>query len=127
MRNIVLAAAAAVLLIPAGALADAHSEIVIADQHAGLAAGASDIATVHAHLHHALNCLVGSGGKGYDASQLNPCGNSGKGAIPDAADAAKKKALEAAAARAREGIASNDAAAAKKAASDVAGMLKKVE
>ena len=121
------AAAAALFAFPAAALADAHSEIVVAAQHAGLAAGSADISMVHAHLHHALNCLVGPGGNGFDASQLNPCANSGKGAIPDTSDAGKKAALEAAAATARKGIASNDAAAAKKDAFDVADMLKKAE
>ncbi len=65
--------AAAVLLFPAAAFADAHSEIVNATEHAGYAAAAADIAGVHAHLHHALNCLVGPGGNGFDAKELNPC------------------------------------------------------
>jgi len=73
----------AVLLVPGAALADGHSEIVLAEQHAGLAAGSGDIAMVHAHLHHTLNCLVGPGGAGFDANQMNPCANAGHGAIPD--------------------------------------------
>ncbi|MBV8976949.1 MAG: hypothetical protein JO261_10070 [Alphaproteobacteria bacterium] len=127
MRHLLFATAAAFVILPAAAFADAHSEIVVAEQHAGLGAAAGDIATVHAHLHHTLNCLVGAGGQGYDAGQMNPCANSGKGAIPDASDAHKKSALEAAAARTREGIASGDLAASQHAASDTAAMLKKAE
>jgi hypothetical protein len=64
-------------------LADASSETVTAATHAELAAGASDLNGVHMHLHHALNCLVGPGGRGFDPKELNPCAQSGKGAIPD--------------------------------------------
>jgi len=119
--------AAAALLFPTMALADAHSEIVNAAEHAGYAAAAPDIAGVHAHLHHALNCLVGPGGNGFDAKEINPCAQSGSGIIPDTADAAKKSAFEAAAAKAREGIADNNLATAKKTAGDLAAALKKEE
>jgi hypothetical protein len=58
---------------------------------------------------------------------MNPCAQAGKGAIPDTADAKKKAALEAAAAKAREGLADSDLAVAKKAAADTEAMLKKEE
>lgn len=118
-------AAAAALIAPGAALADAHSQVVTAAMHAGLAAGASDIDAVHTHLHHTLNCLVGPGGAGFDAKQINPCAQAGKGAIPDEADAANKAALEKAATAAEAGIAEKDLAAAKKDAADVQAMLKK--
>jgi len=127
-RSLLLGAAVAtVLIMPTAVLADAHSEIVNADEHAGYAAIASSMGEVQAHLHHALNCLVGPGGNGFDAKQMNPCAQSGKGAIPDTADAKKKAALEAAAAKAREALAETDMAKAKKAAGDVEAMLKKEE
>jgi len=127
-RNMLAGAAiAAALTLPCTAFADAHSEIVNAGMHAGFAAGSSDIAGVHAHLHHTLNCLVGPSGNGFDAKEMNPCAQAGNGAIPDSADAAKKTALEAAAAKARAGLAANDLAAAKKDASDAREMLKKEE
>jgi len=110
--------------LPTSAWADANSETVTAATHAQLAAGASDINTVHSHLHHALNCLVGPGGNGFDTKELNPCAQSGKGAIPDTADAAKKKSLEVAADQARTGIAIADLKAAQKAATEMAAMLK---
>ncbi len=127
-RNMFIGAAvAAALLLPATAFADAHSEIVNAGMHAGFAAGSPDIAGAHAHLHHTLNCLVGPGGSGFDAKEMNPCANAGKGAIPDTSDAAKKTALEAAAAKARAGIAAADLASAQKDAADARAMLKKEE
>lgn len=125
IRSFVLGAA--VCLMPSAVLADAHSEIVNAATHAGLAAAAADIAGVHQHLHHALNCLVGPGGNGFDAKEMNPCAQAGSGAIPDTADAAKKAALEAAAAKAAAGIADTSLTSAQKTAADVSAMLKKEE
>jgi len=117
-----------VALLPLQAIAaDLSGEIANAAQHAGLAAQASDITGVHMHLHHTLNCLVGPGGAGFDAKELNPCAGSGNGAIPDAGAAAEKKALQAAAAKAETGIASADYPAAQKIASDTAAMLKAVK
>jgi hypothetical protein len=118
---------ATALTLPCAAFADGHSEIVNAGTHAGFAADSADLAGVRAHLHHTLNCLVGPGGNGYAAAELNPCAQAGNGAIPDAKDAATKSALEAAAAKARDGLAATDLAAAKKAAADVRDMLKKEE
>ncbi len=121
---LVLAAAAA---WPVAALADEHSEIANAATHAGLAAQAADIGGVHTHLHHTLNCLVGPKGAGFDAKELNPCANAGNGAIPDATDAASKTALEAAADKARTGIAATDLATAKKVATDTETALKAIK
>ncbi|MDE1938027.1 MAG: hypothetical protein KGI68_03310 [Alphaproteobacteria bacterium] len=120
-------AAAAALLLPAAALADGHSEIVIAATHAGLAAQGSDVATVHMHLHHTLNCLVGPNGAGFDAKEMDPCAHAGSGAIPDATKTATKTALQAAATEASAGIAETDLAKAKAAAAQTADMLKKAE
>lgn len=111
---------------PAGA-ADVSGEINVAAQHAGLAARASDLATVHTHLHHTVNCLVGPGGAGFDAKELNPCANSGNGAIPDSSSASMKQALEAALAKANSGLATNDVAVAQKDADATAAMLKTVK
>lgn len=121
------AAIATVLMLPCAAMADGHSEIVNAGMHAGFAAGSPDIAGAHAHLHHTLNCLVGPGGQGFDAKEMNPCAQAGNGAIADTFDAVKKSALEAAAAKVRTGIAASDLASAKKDAADARDMLKKEE
>jgi hypothetical protein len=112
------------LAVAPAAWADASSETVTAATHASLAAGASDLNGVHTHLHHALNCLVGPNGSGFDAKELNPCAQNGNGAIPDMADAAKKKTLEAAAEKARSGIAAGDVKTARNDALELASMLK---
>jgi hypothetical protein len=127
MKGFVLGAIGAGLLslaaMPANA-ADVKGEVVTAETHAGLAAKAADLDGVHMHLHHTLNCLAGPSGAGFDAKQMNPCANSGNGAIPDTMDAAKKAKLQAAADKAKAGIAATDMTAAKKDADDVAAMLK---
>jgi hypothetical protein len=120
-----LAAAAAVALLSQSALAvDLKAEITTAGQHADMAAAAPDIATVHMHLHHTINCVVGQGGAGYDASQLNPCQNQGSGALPDATSAATKQSLQKAVAQAQAGLATNDLAAAQKDATAASAALK---
>ena len=121
---ITLFAVAACGLLSVTARADSASETVTAMTHANLAAAAADINGVHMHLHHALNCLVGPNGNGFDAKELNPCANAGRGAIPDATDAAKKKTLGAAADKLRAGIASSDLKTAQQAGTDAATMLK---
>ena len=124
LKHTVLCGAAAMLMaLPANA-ADLKGEIVNAETHAGLAAQATSVGDVHMHLHHTLNCLVGPGGAGFDAKQMNPCANSGNGAIPDTADAAKKKSLQAAADKAKAGIAQDNLSDAQKTAGAVATMLK---
>ncbi|HEY0107352.1 MAG TPA: hypothetical protein VGB91_14825 [Rhizomicrobium sp.] len=128
-RDILIGAAfAAALMAPLPVLAaDAGGEIVTAMTHADLAGKASDLAGTQMHLHHALNCLVGPGGAGFDPKNLNPCANAGAGAIPDTADAAKKAALEGAADKARAGIAATDLATAQKDAGEAASALMAVQ
>lgn len=122
----VLGAAATLASVGAFA-ADVGAEIANAEMHAGLAAQGSDVATVHMHLHHTLNCLVGPGGSGFDAKELNPCQGDGNGAIPDETDAAKKATLQNVAAKAAEGIAASDLSRAQHDAGSVASMLKAVK
>lgn len=103
--------------------ADLKGEIVNAVEHAQYAAQAGTIAEAHAHLHHALNCIVGPAGNGFDKTQMNPCAGSGNGIIPDDGDAGAKAGLETAAAKAREGLATDDLAKAKADAGAVAATL----
>ncbi|HEY1612863.1 MAG TPA: hypothetical protein VGF97_04105 [Rhizomicrobium sp.] len=127
-KQVAALALAACALMPLGArAADVSGEISNAATHAGLAASASDIAGVHMHLHHAVNCLVGPNGAGFDAKELNPCANSGGGAIPDSSNATVKQALLGAVAKANSGIAATDLATAQKDASETAAMLKAVK
>lgn len=104
------------------ALADGPQAVATAAQHAGLAAGSGDIGMVQRHLHHALNCLVGADGQGFDEAAGNPCGRSGA-AIPQTADAEMRGKLEKVAAEIREALPGSDVAALKATAADVQKML----
>lgn len=113
-----VALAGAPLLFAATAFAaDLGSEINNAASHAGLAAQAGNINGVHTHMHHALNCLVGPGGDGFDAKEMNPCAQSGGGAIPDETDQMKKTKLMAARDHLNKGIAEVNLSSAKAEAS----------
>jgi hypothetical protein len=117
----------AALAMASAAVAEPKTEIVTAATHAELAAGSADIAGIHMHLHHTLNCLVGPKGRGFDAKELNPCVQSGSGALPDTTDATRHKALEAAADKARAGIAASDMTTARQDATQTASLLKAVK
>ncbi|MBV9542369.1 MAG: hypothetical protein JO167_13995 [Alphaproteobacteria bacterium] len=118
------AAFAALLLAPVPALADAHGEIVTAMTHADLASKAGDAAGTKMHLQHALNCLVGPAGQGFDAKALNPCANAGAGAIPDSADPGAKARLQTVATKIAMGMTSTDDKALKSTATSAASELK---
>lgn len=109
------------------AFASVREEIATAAQHAGLAAASQSLKETHTHLHHTINCLVGPDGKSFDAKEMNPCKTLGTGAIPGTTDAAKKSALEAAAAKAEAGVAETDLAKSQKAAQEVETMLKAIK
>lgn len=115
----------ALLLSSPALAADAVSaqQVETAAQHAGFASEAGDINGVHMHLHHTLNCLVGPEGEGFDADEMNPCQDMGKGAITDTADDDKKQELQDAAGKVRAGLDNDDVDAAKKTATDVKDML----
>jgi hypothetical protein len=123
MKTILLAAGAALLLSTTAYAADLGAELSTAQTHAGLAAKATSIDMVHMHMHHALNCLVGPGGAGYDATNANPCAKSGAGAIPDSTDAAQKAKLQTAVGLLKTGLGSNDMAAAAKDATDASAAI----
>lgn len=89
----------------ADAGAAATKQAATASAHAGMALGASDLATTEAHLHHVVNCLVGADGPGFDAKAADPCKGMGNGAITDAkGDAAMTTRLKAALAAAEQGL-----------------------
>ncbi len=114
-----------VAALPVAALAaDAAKEAATGGMHAGLAAKAATIEQVHMHLHHAVNCLVGPKGQGFDAKEANPCQALGDGAMSDASDPATKAKLTSALARAQAGLKSTDLAAAQKAAAEAEAALK---
>jgi hypothetical protein len=124
MKIILLGLAAAALMgTSALAAADVKGEIATAQDHANLAAAATDINGVHMHLHHTLNCIAGPKGTGFDATQINPCAGRGNGAMPDAADASMKKSLQAAADEASKGVAETNLATAQADAKSTSAML----
>jgi hypothetical protein len=115
MKIISLACLAGASFLIAGSALAAVSlpaEIANARTHANNAANAPTIEAVHTHMHHAINCLAGAKGEGYDASQMNPCANAGNGAITDQTDTAKKAKLESAKATLMKGLGENDLKAA---------------
>lgn len=84
----------------------AAKQASIASAHAGMALGATELKVAHMHLHHVINCLVGPGGKAFDATQADPCKGMGHGAIVDAkGDASTEARLHAALADAQSGLA----------------------
>lgn len=116
--------AAAVLLallwaMPAAA-ADLRAEIMNAAEHAEYSSESATIDTARFHLHHALNCLVGPAGDGFDATQFYPCRNIGNGIVPDTADPVLRARFEGAAAAIRKALAERDLAKAQAGAADAA-------
>ena len=127
MKTLIAITATSILIGTTAAYADAAGEIATAAQHAGFAAAAPNLTQTHMHLHHAVNCLVGPGGSGFDSTNMNPCAKSGNGAIPDETNSAIKAKLESAVTTAEAGIASSDDATAKKDATSTADMLKAIK
>lgn len=123
---------AVALALPAFALqgmnTNAKQEISTAQAHALMASNASKLKMVHAHLQHAVNCLVGSDGKAFDASAMNPCKGMGHGALADTVGHHRlhsllSKALE----KAQNGINAGKIEAARQAASKTAELLKEAQ
>lgn len=100
-----------------------QKEIAAAATHAGYAAGSDELAKVHMHLHHTVNCLVGPAGAEFSAKDINPCAAIGNGAIPDSTDEPTTSALQDALATAKSGLAASDLDKAKDDASDVKATL----
>jgi len=119
--RVVLAAIALSVFGATVVMAGVKNEIVTAIEHVQYSADATDIQTAHMHLHHTLNCLVGPNGNGYDPKEIDPCKNAGHGIIPDTTDAKARASLEAAAQKARDGLATNDLATAR---ADAAAIVK---
>ena len=67
------------LLLPTAASAGIGEELTIAQTHSLLAfrSGGRGVGGAKTHLQHVLNCLVGPGGEGYNATppMMDPCAN----------------------------------------------------
>lgn len=101
---------------------DARAQGDIAAEHAGYAAGSDGIDSVHAHLHHALNCLVGPNGEGFDGSFGYPCDGMGDGAVNDS-DMENQTTYLDAAKQVQAGIATDDLVEAQQAAVEAGNTL----
>ncbi len=71
--------------VPPSALAagDPTAELQTAMTHVAFAAKYEGIREITAHLHHAVNCLVGPQDKLFDAAAGNPCQGQGSGYLTD--------------------------------------------
>ena len=107
--------------------ADPKGEITTAAQHASLAAQASDIAGVKMHLHHTLNCLEGPKGADFSKTDMNPCANSGNGAIPDSTNPTTTASLQSAVGQAVSGLKTSDLKTAQGDASATAATLQAIK
>lgn len=107
--------------------ASGAAEVYTATNHAVLAVHATDIKMVHSHLHHVVNCLVGPGGAGFDANEMNPCAG-GKGAINDwvGASPERVKFMQTAVAQSLKGINQSNLAKAQSLALDALHSLESV-
>ncbi|MGH8190942.1 MAG: hypothetical protein ACREP2_05800 [Rhodanobacteraceae bacterium] len=95
----------------AQATGNVKTEISTAHAHALMAQSANTVAMAHTHLHHVINCLVGTDGTGFDTKAGDPCKGQGDGAIPGSAnDSAVHGKLEKALTTAQSGLKSNDLA-----------------
>jgi hypothetical protein len=83
-----------------------QQEVDTAVIHAEHAYQAKDVAGLHEHLHHVINCLEGPNGPDFDASLVNPCDKMGSGALNDVpADSDARKTLDQALSDAKNGLA----------------------
>ncbi len=102
-----------------------ENEISTAIDHAEFSVQANKTATIHLHLHHVVNCLVGEKGKQFYAAAGDPCKGMGNGAINDAQNAALKTRLESILVVAERGLNEQEFTRAHKTASLVKRMLKR--
>jgi len=110
---------------------NAKKEVSTAYTHAEFASKAKDLSKVDLHLHHVINCLVGTTGVGFDSSAGDPCMGMGKGAITDfnykIADKLRREMLESALENANYGLMSHSFKKAHNAAVLAAKDLKKAQ
>ncbi|TAN05073.1 MAG: hypothetical protein EPN38_12615 [Rhodanobacteraceae bacterium] len=109
-----LAAGVSIAALAQGTSGNAAArEIATAQVHARVAYKMDSVAGAQLHLHHAVNCLVGVNGTGYDAAaeklSANPCKGLGHGALSDSAGNARLHGtLETALTDAQAGLKSDD-------------------
>ena len=129
MRHLVkflaIALVAGVFSTAALAKTAVENEVSTAIDHAEFSVKANDVAILHLHLHHVVNCLVGENGKQFYAAAGDPCKGMGNGAINDAQSPALKTRLENILAEAEKGLNEKEFTRAHKTASLVKRMLRR--
>ncbi len=104
---------------------DVSKEISTALDHANMAVAGQDAKTVHMHLQHVVNCLVGPQGPEYDANAEDPCKGMGNGAMNDVdSKSAQHKKLDKALTEAKDGLKKDKVKSAQSEAKDVVKELK---
>jgi len=136
MKKQILITSVSLLLAMFGANAayasnNAQKEISTAITHAGYAEKVQTVDKVHLHLHHVINCLVGTQGVGFDKQAGDPCLGMGNGAIKDfnykQADKVRRDMLQQALENANYGLMTNRLKIAHNAADLADKDLKKAE
>ena len=118
-------AAALALASTAASAANAGKEAQTAAVHANLSAKSTSLKMVKTHLHHVVNCLVGSKDPRFDKHELNPCQGMGRGAILDARTKTTVKELRAALREAERGLKAKSVTVAQKDARTTGVLLAK--
>jgi len=125
VKLLAVALVASVFSTAALAKTAVENEISTAIEHAEFSVKANNTATIHLHLHHVVNCLVGENGKQFYAAAGDPCKGMGKGAINDASSAALRARLEKILSVAEKGLKEKEFTRAHKTASLVKRMLRR--
>lgn len=109
---------------PTGNLA---AQLATAVTHAGFSANAEAVDMASTHLGHVLNCIVGTGGEGFNAAWGNPCGSQGAGILNELASHPQaddlRALVEAARDLAAQGIGKDSLLAVQTAAAGAAALL----
>lgn len=106
------------------AATNGSKEVQTAIEHAGFAGNAKTTDQVHLHLHHVINCLVGSKGEDYYPAAGDPCQGEGGGALNDLKGTPQRKYLQQALALAKTGVTISHQAPARNVAIAVGDLLK---
>jgi len=126
-----LAIAGMLLPMAPPALAGIGEELTIAQTQALFAyrSGRGGVGGAVIRLQYVLNCLVGPGGEGFNATppNQNPCADAGKGAVHDATNEAQKKQIVEIIAATKKAMTITETEAMQEAATNLADMLSKAK
>ena len=111
-----------------GAGMDVSQEISTALDHAQMAANGQDVKTVHEHMQHVVNCLVGPQGPEFNSTAEDPCKGMGNGAMNDVdSKGDKHKKLDKALTEAKDALKKDSLRGAQSEAKDVIKYLQEAQ